>query len=589
MSCSKKRKSECIDNCYWIKGKGCSKKLFTTPKWEGSVRELYEPEHTEIPLKRTKEDISESIHIKNFGLDWIYRKYTTSKFKVCIVWDPKSRKTLERFQWVDFTKLPKNFETTSTSETRMIEKFGRNMSLYIPEDTKKMLENCLMDMADIIIIPLHFEAYVPGNERFSKHANIVIINKFLRTIEFYDSNGWEYHINRFGNKDVPNLKEFFKSFPELKRYRIVPYKSFPEHGFQHFESKESKNLGERGKCMFWSIFIAELRIKYYRMDPVELMEKIMGQISDQHKSKEYNEFIKGYIAYIKKSEVRLKEKIQLTELLTPAARGAFRGIKHGTPIWYISRRDDFNTFSVLAEKYLEEKYKKSKNACIVYNPDDASDITTWLDFSRLKGEEYKNFKEEEPYLLEKLRGQSMGLYMSNVLWDVLNKCVDSQVIIWPISCRVTKKERTAWEYHRHRIVVIINNITKSIEMYDPNGGKAHKEMFDNSDVPYITAMLKSIPRFKNYYIFDYNSTFYRGFQSYQAEAKAGTKTHHLERGVCGMWATYIADIRIKYSHLNVYEFTTQILDAIEPDSRPKFFKALIEDYISFLEKKLTRS
>lgn len=590
MSCSKKRKRNCYDDCYWIKGKGCLKKRYMSPKWEGILDEKITYGNEKLPLQKNKEDSSEAKRLKNSGLEWLYRKYSTANFKVCVIWDERDRKTFERFQWIDFTKLPINSEMLSGSEKSIVEKFGRRKLLYAPEKMMTTLHNCLEMASDIIIIPFHLEIYIPEKKRFSRHANIIVINKFLRTIEFYDSNGWYFHKKHYKNEDVPELKRFFRDIPELQRYRLVLYKNLPEQGFQSFESRESQRLGERGKCMFWSLFIAELRIKYYRIDPVEMMEKILKQISDEHKSKEYNEFIKGYINYLKRTEEGAKN-IQLTELLTPGARGAYKPKRKETPIWYISRRADMDSLTILAERYLEEKYKKSRKVCLVYNPEDLSDIVIWSDFSLLSDEQMKLFKEEEPTLVKKLRGQRMGIYISDTVWKSLEKCIrsDSRIVLFPISCRKTKKVRDPthpFDFHRHRIIVIINKETKSIEMYDPNGSKSHKDMFDDADVPYITELFKSIPEFKDFYIFTYRDTFYRGFQSYQAEAKAGTKTYHLERGVCAIWTTFIADIRAKYSHLPVYKFTGQILDSIEPDDRPEFFKRLIEDYLTYLEKKL---
>jgi len=588
MSCSKKRLSECSEPCYWIKGKGCVKKTYKTPKWKNVLDEKFTvPDISEISgilLRKTKEDTEEAVSLKNSGLDWIYRKYTTPKFKICIVWDEESRKTGERFQWIDFEHVPKKVIKSN------VEKFGRRKLLYIPEDFKNKLQNCISLNNDIIIIPFHLEIYIHKEERFSRHANIIIINKFLRTIEFYDSNGYEYHKQRTKNADASELKKFFKSVPELGRYRLVLYKDLPFYGFQNFESEESQNLGEKGKCMFWSLFIAELRTKYYKMDPVEMMEKLMSEVLDEKKSKEYNEFIKGYIGYLKKNKE--DKNIKVTELLTPEARGAYDPRRQkGSPIWYKSRSDELNFLNVLAERYLEQKYSKTKKVCVVYNANDISDIAMWIDFSKLDDENFKIFKSNEMDLIKKLRGQRIGLYISEAIWDKLNNCVNSEndLIILPLSYRTTKNEGGLNDYHKHKVVIIINKNTTSIELYDPNGGQTHKEWFNNNDVPYIVNTLKSIPILKTYSVYTFSDTFYRGFQSYHAEAKSRTRTHHLERGVCAVWSTFISDLRAKYSHLQVYQFTSQILDSIDVDERPDFFKNLIENYMSYLTKKLGNS
>ena len=76
----------------------------------------------------------------------------------------------------------------------------------------------------------------------------------------------------------------------------------PNFSFQHFENKFIRRYKKRGLCMIWSVFLADLRIKYYKLTPDKLREKIeklIKSIGKQKKvAKTFSNFIHEYTLYV---------------------------------------------------------------------------------------------------------------------------------------------------------------------------------------------------------------------------------------------------------------------------------------------------
>jgi len=253
-----------------------SRKSRTTNEKELSFTSLFEPAFTKKmrdpewkPFWVT-EKVSEIKMIIKFFVEYLMEKYK-NKVSVCT-----NNKIF--FLWTD------NNPTKFTGENEL----------------KKCIES---KETDLILSRVGLHRWSENKQRFSNHMNLLVINKYLKTIEFYDSNGAEHHTRVYGD-NVSNevLSILFSKFPVLREYSIYTVAdTCPDKGFQTFESK-SKILAQykvRGLCEIWNLFNAELRIKYYKMSPYKLREKINKEII-KYGGDKLKEFVFDYMLFIEK-------------------------------------------------------------------------------------------------------------------------------------------------------------------------------------------------------------------------------------------------------------------------------------------------
>ena len=124
---------------------------------------------------------------------------------------------------------------------------------------------------------------IDGELKTMKHANFVIINKSCKSIEFYDPNGWNFHLKTYGT--IPNkilMSYFVITFSDIRNYEYYGVeKTCPKFGPQVFQSqfKSYENiLYKKGLCILWSFFIFHLRMKYYEIEPKNFKQKIVRMI-----------------------------------------------------------------------------------------------------------------------------------------------------------------------------------------------------------------------------------------------------------------------------------------------------------------------
>ena len=142
-----------------------------------------------------------------------------------------------------------------------------------------------------------------------RHRVITIINKHLKTIEMYDPAGYEWY-NYEELKDINfedeingGIRDLLSEFSQLDKYKLMSFsETCPNFSFQHFENKFIRRYKKRGLCMIWSVFLADLRIKYYKLNPDKLREKIEKLIKNIGKQKKvaktFSNFIHEYTLYV---------------------------------------------------------------------------------------------------------------------------------------------------------------------------------------------------------------------------------------------------------------------------------------------------
>ena len=186
---------------------------------------------------------------------------------------------------------------------------------------------------DIIIIPYTIRIYVLKNglkflnkklinegitfseiEYYGAHSCCVIINKFLRTLEFYDPNGSLSHekisCDNLDEKmlfgEIYTILSKKRGGNDIENYRL--YKNIdicPKIGPQNLremsmKEREFKNRAKiTGWCVVWSILNAFYRIKYYMVEPQILLEILLERIREMN-DEEYWNWLRNWILHIMK-------------------------------------------------------------------------------------------------------------------------------------------------------------------------------------------------------------------------------------------------------------------------------------------------
>jgi hypothetical protein len=166
------------------------------------------------------------------------------------------------------------------------DKDRRNHIVRVDDNSNKMnlakrIIDCLLKIPQLVLVPVILVhnigtkingKYIIQQPNASSHQCLMIINCVLQTLEFYDPNGVRIHDDLYGNHILDIMVTFLKKIQLLKHFTFVnPYFSSLWIGFQNIESQSLKhNYGLKGYCVTWSIFYAELRIKYPDIPAKEL-------------------------------------------------------------------------------------------------------------------------------------------------------------------------------------------------------------------------------------------------------------------------------------------------------------------------------
>ena len=605
--CFKKTKKDCInlEFCEW-KDKKCQLKSQEIPNWSKLINTKYsiEEQFQESLDNRLKKTLS------NKAMDWFEKKYYGLQHGVCVY--TSQDRTHDKFAWIDISEM-EDFESMKNDKNfksilKLSSEYGSKQFLYVPENfLNKLLECIKSKYINIIVLPFSMRiAIEKKNNKYemSNHRNMIIINKFLKTIEFYDPNGGKYHKSMYKNRDFPHLKKFFGSFPELSKFRLVPYETIWNYGFQWYEAMVSQEYGEFGKCIFWSLFLAELRIRYYYIEPKILFDNFISKVDEDDRSEIFSDFIKEYMNYIHK-KTRPEHSVNLYSLLDNSAKDILHKQLSKDPdyipLWNKTRRVDFNYIADQSLIWLQEKYKNT-DVCIPFIPATGVDgeisenSISWIElrtFPSEKFEKYIQTLQKRYHRVYQLLGgnKHFGLYISPKIRKMIIDCLsqNKKLILVPISLIRGKMDaKTPFDFSGHKCVIVINNFLKTVEFFYPNGAEAHKNMFGNEDIPHLRKFIRSFPILREYKVYEYSDIHPdAGFQQYESwYPKEGIFAD--SRAKCSFWMTFISDIRCKYFYLTPDKLIYQILVKLEEGKRPEIFHKFITDYITYLDIKIPK-
>lgn len=305
-----------------------------------------ENEYSDLELEHQEEDIEEKL-MEDFSNNPIFKlQYTSDK----PFWTDKSRLdyvsvhalqklatnacVVERYSSVPvpihekvimWTQTAKMDVASLKSPVKLAGEIIFKGQLTVKPALEQLLSECLNKNVNCIIIPYSiwgYSIYDTDKDEYTDiyvnqsvrgllfdslkrigHKVLVIINKQLKTVEFFDSNGTTGHEELFGNYDYELLKEYLlnKFGNILSEYTFLTYADVcPEFSFQYYEQKqmESKSENElKGYCIFWSIFTAHMRLTYPHIQPKIILNALMKFFQTQE-PRYLHDFIKHYALYL---------------------------------------------------------------------------------------------------------------------------------------------------------------------------------------------------------------------------------------------------------------------------------------------------
>ena len=166
---------------------------------------------------------------------------------------------------------------------------------------------------EVIFIPIQF-SIILQNGVMSNHANLLIYRKTHGIIDHFEPHGSN---NRYTNgvlfiKDIVKLMNInnrklgFKYYYNDVAY-VPPNYGCPYgfNGFQRIEASLPKNnpgITEKGYCIMWSIFMAEMALMNPTLRNYEITDKVFDWLnSNNNKNSEYlTNVIRGYYHFVHK-------------------------------------------------------------------------------------------------------------------------------------------------------------------------------------------------------------------------------------------------------------------------------------------------
>ena len=164
----------------------------------------------------------------------------------------------------------------------------------------KMIRDCTKPM---IIIPIHLKFEHGG------HANMIIINKRLKTIEWYEPHGFEYggdhNSSQYSEPYIVN--EFKKLFKPLNGYKIYspsdlmtscPLNSGLQRYNKYLYEVQTRDTvygrisSPQGYCVAFSMILADIRMTYPTIPPLDLMKNTIKLLTSRPEI--LRDFVYGY-------------------------------------------------------------------------------------------------------------------------------------------------------------------------------------------------------------------------------------------------------------------------------------------------------
>lgn len=171
--------------------------------------------------------------------------------------------------------------------------------LRTPGNFNSELKSSLLDPnIDLIVCP--FDIYGLYQENMFqlnvRHATCLIFDKITKTVEYYDPMENSEDVSIDTEKIHQTLKKYMDNTVELNGYEFVSLYTMGYEGFQYIEemSSEFEEYSVGGLCFIWSLFYAELRMKY----PDEPCSALIKDYIQNTNTDTLKNFIHDYALYI---------------------------------------------------------------------------------------------------------------------------------------------------------------------------------------------------------------------------------------------------------------------------------------------------
>jgi ankyrin repeat protein len=169
-------------------------------------------------------------------------------------------------------------------------------NIFFPDNFSSLLNNFLKSNKRFFIIPLGIE------NNIGAHANILIYDKKFNEVERFEPNGNNISNNSFYYNynllDILLKNKFNNILPNCKYFS--PNDFLPNISFQQFDSiSKYKNvkIGDPGGfCSVWSIWYADMRIKYSDIPRNLLVLNLISKFREKNIS--FKNFIRNYTSNI---------------------------------------------------------------------------------------------------------------------------------------------------------------------------------------------------------------------------------------------------------------------------------------------------
>lgn len=273
-------------------------------RWKAPVRKRKRSEHFLSPLYQQDFDYNFDVSNKFKNLNLLLLYLISQHPDNCV--------------FINMDSISPGKDWIGSALTWDSDKYQLNVKPQLMEHFKK----CLRDKRRFIIIIVG----LLGAGK-SGHSNILVIDNFKQTMELFEPHG-EYRGDLKAGDFYNVMRGWFLPMINYEmgtNYRLLlPLDFCPRMNLQALEclEKEIKDVKKDpyGWCAFWSIFYADMRMRYPNEDPKVLLDKSIKWFTT--KNVKLTQFIRNYTEYKIASKIDnvLSRKMTLKEAIDSVYR-----------------------------------------------------------------------------------------------------------------------------------------------------------------------------------------------------------------------------------------------------------------------------
>lgn len=165
------------------------------------------------------------------------------------------------------------------------------------EECHNAIFDALDSDGELVVLRISIRRKQEGQWRALSHACVLIFHKRSLKVEFYDPNGYRETLSEypFWIRAISGFIETLKipyTLEKIERNNL-------KYGFQSMEYSVSKkyypNYIDRGLCAIWSLYVIDLRTKYFEDDGVEFKKRVQDRVNYLKKKRHPGFFFVNYI------------------------------------------------------------------------------------------------------------------------------------------------------------------------------------------------------------------------------------------------------------------------------------------------------